>query len=427
MERETTNTFLLFINQWIPRFLLSVLLGVAPQGWGAPLIDSDAALATLLESGAFSPVIENPTRHRVQVLYAPLSRDANGAASVKKFRYRVDQNEYFYPASTVKLPVAALALERLGSLPGADRTAVLLTGAASPEQSAVNYDALGDGALPTVARYIEKIALVSDNDAYNRLYEWLGPEALEARMAALGHEGVRLRHRLSVSLSPEAMQRLNPGRLLAPGGRQWTWAQRLAQPSPPGPALPLGQGEQLGGRLIPGPKAFDEKNAFPLEAQLAFLQSLYLPETVPPAQRFALPEGDRRWFLERFGMLAPRSGYEAYGALPEGYVKFLAFGGRALTLPEDLVIFNKVGDAYGFLTDVAYFVERSTQTEFLLAATVYVNANGIFNDDRYEYETLGFPFLETLGLQLLDDARRRPREGLPAAAFERLIPWPPSP
>jgi len=221
------------------------------------------------------------------------------------------------------------------------------------------------------------------------------------------------------------MQRLNPVRLVAPGPRQWTWGARQAQPSPPGPVLPLGQGEALGGQLIPGPKAFDEKNAYPLEAQLAFLQSLYLPETVPPTQRLALPKGDRRWFLERFGQLAPRSGYEAYAALPEGYVKFLAFGGRAPTLPEDLVIFNKVGDAYGFLTDVAYFVERSTQTEFLLAATVYVNANGIFNDDRYEYETLGLPFLEALGQQLLEDARSRPRERLAPADFERLIPWPP--
>ena len=74
---------------------------------------------------------------------------------------------------------------------------------------------------------------------------------------------------------------------------------------------------------------------------------------------------------------------------------------------------------------MAYFVERSTQTEFLLAATVYVNANGIFNDDRYEYETLGLPFLEALGQQLLEDARRRPRERLAPADFERLIPWPP--
>ena len=421
MERETTNTFLLFINCLIPFLLLTL----ASSGHSSAVIDSDAALAALLESGAFGPVMDDPKGHRVQVLYAPLSRDANGAVSLKKFRYRIDQNEYFYPASTVKLPLAALALEHLGTLPGADRTAVLLTGAAHPEQSAVSYDAFGDGALPTVARYVEKIALVSDNDAYNRLYEWLGPEAVEARMAALGHEGVRIRHRLSVSLSPEAMQRLNPVRLVAPGPRQWTWGPRQARPLPPGPALPLGQGEQLGGQLIPGPKAFDEKNAFPLEAQLTFLQSLYLPETVPPRQRLALPEADRRWFLERFGQLAPRSGYEAYAALPEGYVKFLAFGGKAPTLPEDLVIFNKVGDAYGFLTDVAYFVERSTQTEFLLAATVYVNDNGIFNDDRYEYETLGFPFLEALGQQLLEDARRRPRERLAPADFERLIPWPP--
>ena len=421
MERETTNTFLLFINWLIPFLLLTL----ASSGYCAAVIDSDAALARLLESGTLGPVMEDPKTHRVQVLYAPLSRGADGEVSISKFRYRVDKNEYFYPASTVKLPLAALALERLGTLPGADRTAVLLTGAASPEQSAVSYDALGGGALPTVARYVEKIALVSDNDAYNRLYEWLGPEAVEARMAALGYEGVRIRHRLSVSLTPEAMQRLNPVRLVAPGPRQWTWGPRQIRPLSPGPVLPLGRGEQLGGQLIPGPKAFDEKNAFPLEAQLAFLQSLYFPETVPPTQRLALPEKDRRWLLERFGQLAPRSGYEAYGALPEGYVKFLAFGGQAPTLPEDLVIFNKVGDAYGFLTDVAYFVERSTQTEFLLAATVYVNGNGIFNDDRYEYETLGLPFLEALGQQLLEDARRRPRERLAPTDFERLIPWPP--
>ena len=182
MERETTNTFLLFINWLIPFLLLTL----APGAHSAAVIDSDAALAALLESGAFGPVMEDPKGHRVQVLYAPLSRDSNGAISIKKYRYPVDQEEYFYPASTVKLPLAALALERLGTLPGADRTAVLLTGAATAEQSAVSYDAFGDGALPTVARYIEEIALVSDNDAYNRLYEWLGPEAVEARMAALG-------------------------------------------------------------------------------------------------------------------------------------------------------------------------------------------------------------------------------------------------
>ena len=35
-----------------------------------------------------------------------------------------------------------------------------------------------------------------------------------------------------------------------------------------------------------------------------------------------------------------------------------------------------------------------------------------------------FPSLEALGQQLLEDARRRPRERLAPADFERLIPWP---
>ena len=89
MERETTNTFLLFIN-WLIPFLL---LALAPGAHSAAVIDSDAALAALLESGAFGPVMEDPKGHRVQVLYAPLSRDSTGAISLKKYRYRVDQDE----------------------------------------------------------------------------------------------------------------------------------------------------------------------------------------------------------------------------------------------------------------------------------------------------------------------------------------------
>ncbi|NNF19140.1 MAG: hypothetical protein HKN61_05140, partial [Flavobacteriaceae bacterium] len=35
--------------------------------------------------------------------------------------------------------------------------------------------------------------------------------------------------------------------------------------------------------------------------------------------------------------------------------------------------------------------------EFLLTATILVNENGIFNDDQYEYEEIGIPFLAALG------------------------------
>jgi hypothetical protein len=45
--------------------------------------------------------------------------------------------------------------------------------------------------------------------------------------------------------------------------------------------------------------------------------------------------------------------------------------------------------------------------EFLLAATLYVNADGVLNDDHYEYDTVGLPFLRALGLRIYEAERRR--------------------
>ena len=52
------------------------------------------------------------------------------------------------------------------------------------------------------------------------------------------------------------------------------------------------------------------------------------------------------------------------------------------------------------LTDVAYIVDSENSIEFMLAATIHVNANGIFNDGIYEYDELGFPFMAELGKQV---------------------------
>ena len=60
-------------------------------------------------------------------------------------------------------------------------------------------------------------------------------------------------------------------------------------------------------------------------------------------------------------------------------------------------IYNKVGFAYGTLTDVAYVQDKNSNLEFFITATVLVNENQIFNDNIYEFEELGIPFLAALG------------------------------
>jgi hypothetical protein len=66
-------------------------------------------------------------------------------------------------------------------------------------------------------------------------------------------------------------------------------------------------------------------------------------------------------------------------------------------MPPGVRVFNKVGWAYGFLTDVSYVVDTINRVDYFLSATLYVNSDGVVNDSKYDEETVGFPFLRELG------------------------------
>lgn len=76
-------------------------------------------------------------------------------------------------------------------------------------------------------------------------------------------------------------------------------------------------------------------------------------------------------------------------------------------IPEHIEIYNKVGYAYGYLTDFAYIKDTQNNIEFILSATIHVNQNGIFNDDNYEYDTIGIPFLAELGRRIYNSEKFR--------------------
>jgi hypothetical protein len=98
----------------------------------------------------------------------------------------------------------------------------------------------------------------------------------------------------------------------------------------------------------------------------------------------------------------------------DSYVKFFMYGTQKETkIPKNIRIFNKVGWAYGFLTDVAYIVDFEKNIEFMLSATIYCNADGVLNDDRYDFDTVGLPFLEKLGQLMYDYEVKRERTTVP--------------
>ena len=93
--------------------------------------------------------------------------------------------------------------------------------------------------------------------------------------------------------------------------------------------------------------------------------------------------------------------------------KFFLFGDNKEPMLDSVRIFNKVGLAYGYVTDNAYIVDFERGIEFLLTVVVLVNENGIFNDGTYEYDEVGLPFLAELGRVIYEYELERKRAHRP--------------
>lgn len=388
----------------------------------------DGSLEQLLRSQPhrFATVMRDPDRYRIQIIYTQIDRDEDNRPLFRSFTYRLNRNEYFYPASTVKLPVALLALEKINRLavPGLGRETVMLTGAAGHGQSEATRDPTAAGGLPTIGHYIRKVLLVSDNDAFNRLYEFVGQSEINDSLHSRGFEGTRIIHRLDLVLDAESNRYTNPVRFV--NDETILYEQPMAYSSKsylaPAPER-LGRAEVIDGELVPEAKDFAEKNALPLQELHDMLKALLFPDAVPEQKRFALTARDYAFVYRAMSEYPGESGIGEYGdpdEYPQAYAKYLMFD-RADTIPSDIRIFNKIGSAYGFLTDAAYIVDFEKGIEFILAATIYTNANETFNDGQYEYDEVGFPFLRDLGRAIYEVETARERPNAPDLEHFRLL------
>jgi len=368
----------------------------------------------------FGPVLRQPGKYDVQILYTQIHRNAQNRPTFKTYRYRVDKNRYFYPASTVKLPAVLLALEKLNQLrkPGLTRDTPMLTDSAYDQQTTVRRDTTSPDGLPSVAQYIKKILLASDNDAFNRLYEFIGQCAFNEQLQAKGYPDLRIVHRLSLPLTAEQNRRTNPIRFVQGSGNA-SDSVIYQQPMQVcdqtfGPTAPIrrGIGYMQNGTLVKEPFDFTDKNYFALEDQQEMLKAVLFPEEVKAEKRFALTPDDYRFLYQYLSQLPRETTYPAYDSTHhDGDTKFFLFGDGKSPMPKNIRIFNKIGAAYGYLIDNAYIVDFERGVEFMLSAVISCNPDGIYNDNRYEYSRVGYPFLANLGRVIYDYEvkRKRPR------------------
>ena len=397
------------------------------QAQERPTLKQDSFLVSLLRKYPtyFSKILANRTPLKVQVIYTQINRDKNNRASFINYYFNTNPGTYFYPASTVKMPIALLALQKLHELniPGLDKNSSMVTENEYSHQFPTLNDPSSPDGRPTVAQYIRKIFLVSDNEAYNRLYEFLGQEYINTHLHQMGYEDVQIRHRLQTALNDDENRHTNPILFYDTAGNllykqpmqfsQYVFSQRNDK---------VGNGYYQGEMLEPGPMDFSQKNRVRLEDLHNILKSILFPNAGSPTQSFHLSKDDYLFLHQYMSQYPGESKYPSYDTLAnwDAYCKFLYWGADTGRLPKNIRIFNKVGDAYGFLTDVSYFVDFDKKIEFMLSATIYCNSDEILNDDKYDYKEIGYPFMKNLGRVIYDYESKRKKAFLPDLSEFRM-------
>lgn len=353
-------------------------------------ISKDPIAVAFEKSKMLNEIAHNPA-HEVQIIFTDIVRNGDSVSFID-YNFQLDDDNYFYPASTVKLPAAILALEKLKALN--DKGIQI--------NKETPFEIAGDTFPSSIASNIAEIFAISDNNAYNHLYEFLGRDEMNKKMKEKGLNLFQISHRLSTPDS--ANDTLKSIRFGFKDEVKYLQASTVDKPIETLHLrnLKKGIGYYKGDSLVKIPFDFSLKNYYPLSTAHQTLKRLFFPNNYPIHQQFNLNPADREFLIETMALLPRESRYTKYDTREfyDSYVKFLIFGDSKKNIPNHFKIYNKVGDAYGYLTDVAYVVDSKNKIEFLLSATIHVNKNQIFNDDNYEYKTVGFPFLAELGRQL---------------------------
>jgi hypothetical protein len=318
-----------------------------------------------------------------------------------------------------------VALEKLNELnnPGVDKYTSILTDSSFEKQTSVLIDTSSADGLPSIAQYIRKIFLVSDNDAYNQLYEFNGQQTMNEKLWSKGYKDTRITRRF-VTMNEEQNRHTNAIRFIKDG--------RLIYEQPPAYStvsfdfskkIFIGKAHyNRDDSLINAPMDFTTHNNLPLEDLQQLLQSVLFPYSVPAKQRFSLSKDDYHFLYQYMSELPYESNHPKYDTTEffDSYAKFFFFKAGKEKIPSYIRSFNKPGWSYGFLTDAAYIVDFKNEVEFMISAVVYVNKDGVLNDDKYEYEETGYPFFKEVGNIIYDYELKRTRKHKPDLSNFRM-------
>lgn len=373
----------------------------APPPKAAP-VDLTPLLAT--GGTTLKSVLASPAQYRFQVLYGAIVTK-NGKPTLERRTYRADA-EYFFPASSMKMPIALATMHRLAALRASKQA--ITTGATIRFAPTT---AIAEPWTTTLSRELRRALVISDNYSANRLLGFTGHREAHEELWGLGLASTRIHTGFATgadmdpaTVSP-AIDVLDNGAVVTKlPARKST----LVLPKTDAKSLGLGAAYIENGRRIEGPMSFAEKNAIKIRDLQDTLVRIMRPELLPASKAKLEPiaDADLEELQKTLGTLPSESGIAGYDRNVVADYPLLPFlrGLERVKPRSKIAIHSKVGQAYGFLIHNAYVVDKESGRAFFLTAVVFANQDGVMNNDKYGYDTIAFPALADVAEVVARDA-----------------------
>jgi hypothetical protein len=370
----------------------------------------------------FGQILRNPEVYEVQIIYTQIDRDATSKPTLKEYTFRENKEKFFSPASLVKMPVMALSLEKLNNLKkvGVNKWARMGFGADYPCQTELKGNDMEDRDFPCLTRFVEGILAISENEAYSRLYEFLGQRYIYENLERKGYTHTRILRRFG-DCSTEQNRHTNSVTFYNEKGELIYTQPAQVNENPI--RSPLGVGKQTIKHYAEDLSAFEEtldydyENFVSLRDANDIFRALIMPEAVPAQKRFNLNPSDYKLLLYGMGMHpheARLKKYEYDDKMFPAYKKYLYYGRQETAKPEpNIRIFNMVGWWNGYVADCAYIIDTEKKVEFFVSAVVYTTKKKASDTEFNDYKNVCFPFLGELGKLLYEHEMGRVKKHLP--------------
>lgn len=345
-------------------------------------------------------VLQNREKYRLQVVLSRYEKNE----LVNHIDWSKD--EYFYPASLVKLPTVIAALIKMKSL--GIRLDDYIIFHDDGECGSNKFCAKTRTEKLTFRKLIKETIVVSDNDFYNVLYHFSTPALINSVMKEIHCDSTKIYRCFSgcekemqvLTLGYDVFDLRDSLVFQSDGDSlEWNHISKLFHDS---------QDKHVGLKRMEGKSYIHEPYDFcyNLEYPVHDLQNtmLSLLNWTDSSSYWIMDEQDHKFLLECMTLFPRELGVAKYRdsrKYADNAFKIIAFGDPD-QVRDNIVTYSKIGYSYGFICETAAVKNTSTEEIFFLTISMYVNANNTMNDGRYEYNSIATPFMGRFTNILID-------------------------